>query len=198
MANPEKPDPKQQKGDDTECPPKDPKHKCKQDELPQPPKLDPPDMCDYECDCPGDKAPPAEPSCFNRLIADQAAAVASGLRASQTQTDLQQFLNDATTGKASYTREVFDDFTKRWTQQDDDIVKAIHVVVCNVPCWWCVIDCHICRQLYQIRWLEKRLDGPPGVYMSDVHSLRDLEYWHTRRRDAKQRRYDRIKAVMEA
>lgn len=196
MANPDRPDPKQQKGDNSECP--DPNHKC--DPLPEGPKapeLPSPEQCDYECNCPGKPTPP-EPPCFSRLISDQAAIEASGQRASQTKADLEQFLKDATTGKETYTREIFKDLSKRWKQQDEDIVKAIHVVVCNVPCWWCVIDCHICQEFYTIRAIEKQLYGTPDVYMSDVHSLPDLEYWHTRRRDSKQRRYNRIKAVMEA
>ena len=200
MANPQNPDQKQQKAP-SEPPkeqPREPDNAC--DELPtgpEPPELCPPKTCDFRCNCPGKPTPP-EPPCFEKLIADQTALASQGERASKTKADLAKMLEDANNAKGSYTREKFEDFKKRWTQQDKDIVGAIQVVICNIPCWWCVIDCHVCQLLYRIRWIEERLDGAPGKLIGEVHSLRDLEHWHERNVDAKRRRFDRIDAVLKA
>src|SRR5262249_240222 len=90
----------------------------------------------------------------------------------------------------------YEDFKKRWKQLDKDIVGAIEVVTCNTKCWWCVIECHICPEIYRIRWIEERLYGN-GALIADVHSLPDLEYWHLRNVEAKQRAFDRIDGVLK-
>jgi hypothetical protein len=201
MANSERANPKQQKevqaegtsgetgGNSYGCAPLD--------EGADPPSLDPPETPPSKCDCPG-SATTSEPPCFNQLITDQKSIAEAGVRAAQTQAELQAMLDDATKAKGTYTRDKYDEFTKRWDKQDKDIVGAIQVVTCNIPCWWCVIECHICPLLYKIRYLQTYLNGFGEDAMSDVHSLRDLQYWHQRRLEARQDRFKAIKAVFEA
>ena len=200
MANPEKQDPKQQK--EPSPPPKD--QPCESDygcdDLPtgpEPPELCPPKTCDYRCNCPG-KAKPPEPPCFDELIACQTSLVEQGTEADKIKNDLVAMRDAANDAKKTYTREVFDSLTKRWKDQDKDIVSAIQVVICNVPCWWCVIDCHICQLLYKIRWIEERLEGRPGKLITEAYSLRDLKHWHDRNVAEKERRFNYIDKVMKA
>ena len=162
---------------------------------PTPPTLADPTICEPRCDCP--TPPPGTGTCFDKLIADQAKVVDQADRAKQSKAELEEMLSNANTAKQSYTRDKYKDFKQRWEKQDQDIVAAIETVTCNIKCWWCVIECEICPLLYKIREIEERLDGS-GQLISEVHSLRDLQYWHERNVAAKTRVFDRINDVMKA
>ena len=204
MANP--PNPKQQTDepcDETEpTTPTEPKTptdepRCQPlDPGPNPPELEEPDTCEPRCKCPSE--PPASGSCLDDLIADQAKVVNEAKAAEDFKKELEDLLKKGTAAKQGYTREKYDDFTKRWKKQDSEIVCAIEHVICKVKCWWCVIECEICPLLYKIRWIEERLDGKPDELITEVRSLRDLRYWHERNRDKKKQRFDRIKNVLAA
>jgi hypothetical protein len=81
--------------------------------------------------------------------------------------------------------------------EDAAIVELIRRLVCIVPCWRCVIECHVCPLIDQIVMAEKWLYGDGSLY-KDVHNLNDLLYWHTRNKDAAERTFNRIKAVLDA
>ena len=65
----------------------------------------------------------------------------------------------------------------------------------RVPCWHCVIECYVCPLLNELHYAEQWLYGD-GTLPTDVHNLYDLQYWHTRDKDAKERAFNRIKAVL--
>ena len=200
MANPEKQDPKQQ---EEPCPPpgEDPcgdDYGC--DPLPtgpEPPTLKLPETCKFRCECPGNPKAP-EPPCFDELIACQSSLVDQGQRATQVVEDLKRMREDANKAKETYNRETYEVLKRTWEQQDKEVVAAIKAVTCNIPCWWCVIDCHVCQELYRIRWIEERLEGPVGKPVADINSLRALELWHQRNVAAKQLRFDYIDKALKA
>ena len=162
---------------------------------PKPPKLPKPRKCKPQCDCPN---PPAVPhSCFDKLIAKQKNIASRAERATQIEADLKSLQDKANAAKQTYTRQLYEDFKKRWKEVDKAIVTAIGTVTCDPKCWWCVIECHICPELYRIRWIEERLFGN-GKLIGEVHSLSDLQYWQQGNVDQKQRAFNRIQAVLNA
>jgi hypothetical protein len=164
-------------------------------EGPEPPKLGKPKKCKPRCNCP--TPPPSTKTCFDQMIAKQDNIANRAEQAKRIKASLEEMKTKATTAKQTYTRQKYDDFKKRWKKLDKDIINAIDTVTCNIKCWWCVIECHMCPLLYRVRWIEERLYGD-GTLMSDVHSLTDLEYWHTRNVAAKQQVFDRIELVLNA
>jgi len=206
MANPRNPDqkssyePEDDYGEDEYCyedtPPPPPAYGCEPlPPGPKPPKLPKPKTCKPQCECPTPPAPPH--TCFDKLIAKQDNIASRAGRANEVKADLTALRDQANKAKQTYTRQKYEDFRKRWKQLDKDIAGAIEIVTCNTKCWWCVLECHICPEIYRIRWLEERLYGS-GALIGDVHSLNDLEYWYQRDVDAKQRAFDRIDAVLKA
>ena len=174
-----------------------PEHDC--DPLPDPPRepcLPPIDECKPRCDCP--TKPPVGGSCLDKLISDQNKLLAEAERAKTFKAALEDLLGKSKAAKQAYTREKYENFKKRWDKQDQEILGAIDIVICNVKCWWCVIECEICPLLYKIREIEQQLDGEPDVLVDPVHSERDLEYWHQRNVYFRTRVFDRVKAVLDA
>ena len=84
---------------------------------------------------------------------------------------------------------------KHWVEHDADIAKFIAKLVCDVPCWRCIIECYVCPLLNKLHYAEQWLYGDGTLY-ADVHNLYDLQYWHTRDKDAKERTFNRIKDVL--
>lgn len=166
------------------------------DDPPAAPKVPDPRKCEPRCTCPA--TPGSEPNCFEELIGKQGELVSKAEAARSAKAALEELLASAKTAMQGYTREKYDDFVKRWTKQDEEIVGAIKTVVCNVKCWWCVIECEICPLLYQIREIETKLDGAPDSQPSAAASLRDLEYWHQRNVHWRRVVSERIKAVLDA
>lgn len=186
-GNPTPPGPSDGEKETTKCDPLPP--------APTPPKLADPDPCETKCNCPS--APPSTRSCFDTLIDEQTKIVNEADRAKAFKTELEELLKKATAAKQAYTRDKFDSFKKRWLKLDEDIVKAIDIVTCNVKCWWCLIECEVCTQFYAIRDLEMRLGGS-GTLLSEVNSLQDLQYWHQRNREIRAAVMTRIKDVLTA
>jgi hypothetical protein len=60
-----------------------------------------------------------------------------------------------------------------------------------------VIECHVCPLLNDLHHAEQRLYGDGTLY-ADVKNLYDLQYWHTRNKDAKERTFNRVKSVLTA
>ena len=163
-----------------------------------PPELPEPEPCETNCDCPtGTPLPGGGGSCLEALIADQAKELTKAEHAKSFMAELEALLKAATVAKLAYPRTVYTDLKTRWDVLDQAIVGVIDSVTCAVKCWACLIECEACSQVYAIGDLQTRLDGD-GTLMRDVHSLRDLEYWHQGNVAAKTAQFDRFKAVLAA
>jgi len=193
---------------DYKCP--DPEYPAEQphnpgghcDKLPEPwcPKLDEPDPCPpdpyHKCLPPpgGDKK---TRRCLEDLIENQTAPITAGDKAKIFKADLTQFLDKANTAVKDYTREKYDALVKQWVEEDCDIAELVRKLVCALPCWFCVIERHVCPLLYDVRDAELRLfdGGPP---FKEVHNLFELLFCQTQEKAAKERQFNRIKAVLTA
>jgi hypothetical protein len=163
-----------------------------------PPTLPPPARCpppDSDCWCPTTPSPP--PSCLEDLISKQASDIAAAEKAKLFKTDLEALLAKAKAATQEYTRDKYDALVKLWLQRDADLAELIRKLVCAVPCWRCIIDCYVCPMLNELHYAEVWLYGD-GTQPSDVHNLYDLQAWHARDRDAKDRRLQRIRGVLGA
>ena len=144
---------------------------------PTPPKVEEPKKCEPRCECPS--SPPTDENCFETLIKEQNRILNQAEQADKSKAELEEMLKNANTAKQSYTRKISDDLTERWLRQDEEFVTAIQTVTCNIKCWWCVLECHICPLLYKVREIETLLEGS-GPLISDAYSLLDLQHWHER------------------
>lgn len=162
-----------------------------------PPKLDEPTPCpeDSECKCP--TGPSSTSTCLEDLIADQAADIARAEKAKAFKTDLEGLQTKAIAASKAYTQEVYDKLVKLWVEEDDAIVELIRKLVCAVPCWRCIIECHVCRPIInQVHQAEEALYRGGSDFKT--YNLYDQLYWHQRDKDAKERRFNRIKSVLDA
>jgi hypothetical protein len=165
---------------------------------PDPPKL--PDLtpCDpppSDCRCPG--KPVSSPKCLELLIAEQAAEIATAEKAKAFKTDLEALLAKAKAAEQEYTKDKYDALVKLWVERDAKIAAFIRGFVCTVPCWRCIIDCHVCPLLNEMRDAEQRLYGD-GTLPSEAKNLYDMQHWRARDKDQKERTFSRIKAVLAA
>lgn len=162
-----------------------------------PPTLEPPAKCPPDPDCKCPPKPGSDPNCLENLIAKQANDIAIAEKAAKFKELLEGILKLAKTASTKYTRTAYDDLIKQWVEQDAIIADLIRQLVCHVPCWRCVIECYICPLLNELRYAEQWLYDDGKLY-ADVHDLYDLQYWHTRDKQAKERRYLRIQNVLTA
>ncbi|QWW71220.1 hypothetical protein [Rhizobium sp. WYJ-E13] len=161
----------------------------------EPPPRPPIKTCEPKCDCPS-TTPPTE-TCFDGLIAQQAIELNKADHAKAFKAELEDLLRKANAAKLAYSRGKYEDFKKRWQNEDDGVAAAIDAVTCNVKCWWCLIECEICPIVYGIKSLDTEINGD-GMLIGQVHSLLDLQYWHQRNKDAKSAQFERFKAVLAA
>lgn len=189
---------------ENECPPppppaeqpKPPQGECQPLPPVTPPVLEDPPKCeDPPCNCPA--PPPTTPNCLDELIKDQAREITEAERAKLFKAELEALLQKAKAAKDEYTIEKYKQLRDEWKKRDAELVEVIRKLVCAVPCWWCLIECHICPLIYAVRYREQKLWGDGQLY-TDVRSLYDLRYWHERSREAKKKEFDRIKAVLAA
>jgi hypothetical protein len=170
------------------------------EELPEtvPPTLEKPTPCpepDPDCKCP--PKPSSSSSCLEDLIAKQVNPIAAAEKAKAFKADLEALLAKAKVASQDYTRDKYDALIKSWVQRDADIVELIRKLVCAVPCWRCIIDCYVCPLINELHYAEQWLYGD-GTLPTDAHNLYDLQYWYARDKDAKDRRFQRIKGVLAA
>lgn len=172
---------------------------CPKTETPPPPKWKDPDPCwkpDPCCKCPkGTEDPPT--TCLHELIAEQNANSMVAQRADEFKAVLEEILKTAEAVRTEYTRGKYDDLVKEWKKQDDEIARVIRTLVCDVPCWKCVLSCHVCPLINDIYVAEKSLFDD-GKLISQINDLEDFQYWHQRNKNAKQREFDRIDALLTA
>jgi len=163
-----------------------------------PPTLEPPKKCPDPvppCKCP---PPPGSTStCLEDLIAAQTAQIAEAEKAKTFKADLEALLAKAKAASQEYTHDKYDRLVKDWVKADGDIAELIRKLICAVPCWRCLIECHICPLINEMHYAEQWLYGT-GALPSSAQNLYDLAYWRSRDKDAKERRFLRIKKVLEA
>lgn len=174
---------------------KDPAAKCAKDPYaPKPPEIKA-EPCETCCSCPA--APEPGNDCLDKLIRAEAATAAIGEEAKKSKAELEGFLAKMRTASTKYTPEAYADLLKRWQDNDKLICEVIRKLLCNIPCWWCVIECEICPLLNAIAADERRLKGT-GVAYGAVDSLYDLRYWWWRERETKSEAFHRVNKVVQA
>jgi len=169
---------------------------CKEYYEPKIPEWHDPEKCpppDKYCECP--KKPGETSTCLDKLIAKQTAEIVAAENASAFKKTLEDLLKTAKDAAGKYTRDKYKELIDIWVEQDKQIVDLIHTIVCKVSCWRCVIDCEVCPLLYQVHDAEKSLYDDGKLYET-VHDLYDLEYFHKRNKEAKERRFQRISDLL--
>ena len=187
---------------DEECadPPHPPKDECAtlptSPKVPELPEAEPCEECPSpDCQCP--TVPSKTSNCIEELIAKQALELAAAEKSKAFKTSLEALLGKAKAASQEYTQDAYEKLSKRWVEQDGEIAKLIHTLVCAVPCWRCVIECHICQPLDELRTIHQQLYREEKPY-DYVNNLYDQQYWHTRDKDKKERIFNRIKDVLTA
>jgi hypothetical protein len=172
--------------------------KCCQD-LPQydPPKWEPPAPCppDERCECP--PVPGSDPSCLTDLITTTAGQIEEGKKADAFKKDLEALAKAANGALQDYTQDKYSKLVKQWVQEDEDIANLIKTLVCDLPCWYCVIECYVCPLLNRMHEAEERLKWDPTKY-PNAYNRYDLLNWYTQDKWVKERRFNRIKSVLAA
>jgi len=172
--------------------------KCEPLPDPTPPYLKPPEKCpprDACCKCPTE--PDSTPNCLEDLIAAQGVDLDANGDAIKFKKDLDDLLTKAKAARQAYTVDAYEDLLEEWVKQDTAIAELIRKLVCAVPCWRCILDCHVCPLLNELHYAEKWLNDD-GKFYTEVHDLYDLQYWSTRNRTAKERTLNRMKGILAA
>jgi hypothetical protein len=159
-----------------------------------PPTLkDPPECEKTDCCCP--PGPGTTANCLEDMIAAQAASIAATEKTGKFKDALVTLLDAAKKASQEYTRDKYDGLVTRWVEEDAAIVELIRRLVCVVPCWKCVVECHICPLINQIIMAERWLYT--GGLPTTANNLYDLLNWHTRNKEAAERTFNRIKGVLD-
>ncbi len=158
-----------------------------------------PEPCDEcppsDCYCqPGSSMPS---NCIEDLIATQAKEIAAAEKAKAFKAALEGLLSKAEAARKEYTQDTFERLSKTWSELDAEIAKLLHNLACGVPCWRCVIECHICNRLEDLRIAEQWLyaEGSPYVHANNLY---DLQYWLAREKEKKERSFNRVTSVLAA
>ena len=176
--------------------PNSPTGQCQPIPRPDPPVLPEPPKCeDPDCNCPS--TPPESPNCLEDLIKEQTREITEAERAKTFKAELEALVKKAKAARDEYTYDKYKELRDTWKRRDAEICEIIRKLVCAVPCWWCLIECHICPLIYAVRYREQKLCGD-GTLPTTVTSLYDLRYWHDRNKEARKKEFDRVKAVLAA
>jgi hypothetical protein len=163
------------------------------------PELKDPEKCPPDpylhCKCP--RGPDTNKDCLDKLIDKQTEPITSGDKAKAFKADLEAFLAKAQAASKEYTLDKFDKLVKQWVEEDCNIAELVRKLVCAVPCWRCIIECHICPLIYELRDAEQRLFGD-GKLPAEVKNLNELLCCQTQDKAAKERTFNRIKSVLTA
>jgi hypothetical protein len=180
--------------------PRSPGNECQKHHWPPHPDLPKPTICLPECCCPFPTYPPV-PNCLELMIGDQDYKATEAAELGNLTALLKEVLDKATGSEKDYTLKRYAELVKLWKCIDCDIAEVVRRLVCTIPCWYCLIECHICPLLYAIRYREDLLRGEGAdrwrTY-EHVHSLYDLQYWYKQDVRRKQAAVDRIAAVLRA
>ena len=162
-----------------------------------PPTLTPPDPCEVDPDCRCPKPPGPKPTCIDNLINKYQGAIIKADAAIAFKKDLDAVLASAKAADQGYTRDRYTTLVKAWVENDINIADLIRDLVCSVPCWKCVLECYVCPVLNDAHIAEQYLWGDTAL-PADVVNIYDLEYWYRRDVAVKNRRFQRIQAVLKA
>jgi hypothetical protein len=182
--------------DDPADQPEEPRCECEPLPTTHPPKLEEPEKCPQPCCCPTPPVPPG-PNCLDDLIRHQTKEISEAQHAAEVKDALQAVLDKATVAQKDYTDNKYRELLKAWKQIDCDIAELVRRLECNIPCWYCLIECHICPLLYAVRYRKKKLYDEWKQY-DTAHSLYDLQYWYAGDVRRKQHVFDRIQNVLHA
>jgi hypothetical protein len=161
----------------------------------KPPDFEEQEKCAQVCYCPPTSQTGKD--CLEKLIDKQTPDITQGDKAKTFKAELEQLLTKARAASQEYTQERYDRLVKQWIEQDCEIADLIRKLECAVPCWRCVIECHVCPLLYEFMYAEERLFSgltPPAK----VRNLQELLFWQTQDKEAKDRTFLRIKGVLAA
>jgi hypothetical protein len=180
--------------------PHSPNDECHKPEWPHHPPSPDPSLCLPECCCPFPTYPP-KPNCLERMIGRQDYSAAEATELGEATKLLRELLDRAKASEKEYTLKRYMELVKKWKDVDRDIAEVVRRLVCTIPCWWCLIECHICPLLYAIRYREDRLRGQ-GLdrwrTYEQVYSLYDEQYWFQQDVRRKQIEVERITQVLQA
>jgi hypothetical protein len=171
--------------------------KCKDIPPTKPPTWTKPEPCETDPKCKCDPGPGSDPNCLEKLISEKAGQLAAAEKDKTFKADLEALLTKANAAKQDYTRDKYDKLVKQWVEQDAKIVELINKLVCALPCWRCVIECYVCPLINRMHDAEARLKWDPTKY-PEAFNWYDLLNWHTRDKEVKERRFNRIKSVLAA
>lgn len=165
----------------------------------EPPKWEDPPLCLPDCDCKCPTEPTSDPNCLEDLITAKTIDLAQAEKTKAFKADLESLLTKANAAAQDYTRTTYEGLIKEWVKQDEEIAKQIRNFVCGVPCWRCAIECYICPLLHKMQQAVQKLywDSKSCPYPT-ASNLYDVLYWRTRDKEAKERAFNRIKAVLAA
>jgi hypothetical protein len=130
-------------------------------------------------------------------IARQAADAAAAKRTEALKKDLEDLLTKANAASREYTGPKYESLIKQWAELDARIAAVIRRFERILPCWPRIIECHFYPILNEIRCAEQSLYGD-GTLPAQVQNLYDLQYWLSRNKEEKERRFNRIKRVLAA
>ena len=180
-------------------PPHPPMDECS--ELPAEPTVPArpgPKVCE-ECppaDCQCLPEPSSTSTCIEELITKQAVEIAAAEKAKAFKATLEALLGKAKAASLEYTHDAYEKLCKRWSEQDRDIAKLLHNLACGLPCWNCVIECHVCKALNDLQNVHHSLYYREKPF--DAANLHDLACWYAQERDRKERHFNHIKGVVAA
>jgi hypothetical protein len=163
---------------------------------PKAPQYDPPKCDPPKCNCP-DGGPSPSSNCITEMITTQDAEITAGEKATAFKKELQTILAKANAATQDYTRDKFTNLCTRWADEDSQIAELIRKLECTVTCWECVLECYVCSRLNELRDAQNWLDGD-GKLPAEAHNLYDTQYWRTRDKEIKERRFNQIKNVLAA
>lgn len=162
-----------------------------------PPNLTPPEPCEVDADCNCPKPHTPRPTCIDNLIAKYTASITAAEGAIAFKKDLDTVLANAKASDVGYTRDKYTALVKAWVDNDTNLAELIRKLICSVPCWKCVLECYVCPVLNDAHIAEEYL-WRDTVMPGDVSNIYDLQYWYTRDVAVKNRRFQRIQAVLKA
>lgn len=183
--------------DQPKPPEEPPKPKCPEIPPTKPPDPYEPEECPKPPDCNCPDPPGSTEHCLEKLIDEQTTQQTVAEKAKAFKAELEALLTKAKAANQEYTAKKYGELLKKWDDQDSEIAELIRKLVCAVPCWRCIIECYVCPLLNEMRHAEKLLVGD-GKLCDEMHSIYDMQHWLERDKEAKDRTFQRIKAVLAA
>lgn len=159
---------------------------------PKPTPCKPPD-----CDCPASTTPTE--SCLAKMIEAQSSEILKAEHAAKVKESLVELQKGFAAGTQAYTTDAYGDLLQMWKDLDVRIAETLRRLECQVKCWSCLVECHLCPLILEIRDREEVLEGKGALIDADnVRSLRDLLYWRERDLANKTAALGRVKNVLDA